>query len=169
MSGHVIRFGEWEVFSQHPNVAPAHEKAYAEQHYLPALVKAWQAIEQQTGYRWKCTSYWRMSPSHSTGAALDIAPDISPSSEKFYAVNNGSDPVLYKREAMIRDLQAVAQAYPHHKDYLVGVFIEPDHLHIQLLQPEEGAGGMRIVKWKVPKPVYGDTAERMQLPLIREK
>lgn len=165
----IIKFGDWEVYSQHPDVSPPHEKIYAENNYLPKLVAAWQAIEQGTGYRWKCTSYWRMSPSHSTGAALDIAPDIAPSSEKFYAVNNGSDPVLYKREEMIRDLQRVAADFPIHPDYLVGVFIEPDHLHIQLLQSEEGAGGMRIVKWKVPKPVYGDTESRMRLPMIRTK
>lgn len=163
----IIKFGSWDVLSQNPDVAPAHEKQYAEKHYLPELVKAWQAIERETGYRWKCTSYWRLSPSHSTGAALDIAPDIASNSTKFYAVNNNSDPVLYKREEMIRDLQRVAADYPVHKDYLIGVFIEPDHLHIQLLHPEEGAGGMRIVKWKVAKPVYGDTESRMRLPMFR--
>lgn len=131
---------------------------------LPVLIKAMQDIERMTGHRWKVTSYVRESPSHRTGYALDIAPDISPAYAHMYAVTLGSDPVLYKRVPMIRALQEyAARATP--KRFTIGVFIEPDHLHIQLFDPQ-GAPEVRILKWKQPKPVYSDTNERMKLPLI---
>lgn len=161
----VVRYGAYEVVSQNPNIAKPNEKFYAEKYYLPELLRAWKHIEQVTGYRWKSTSYWRDSPSHKRGVSLDIAPDISPASEKFYAVTNGSDPVLYKRLRLLRALQQAARTFPI-GPFQLGVFIEPDHLHIQVLKRGEGDLGMRIIKWKVPKAVYGDTYERMRLPLI---
>lgn len=158
----------WPIVSQDRGIAPPEVTREAEEKALPALVALWQAIEQATGYRWRCTSYWRKSPSHVTGTALDIAPDIDSASEKYYAVNNGSDPVLYKREALVRDLQRVAKTFSL-PAFNAGIFIEPDHLHLQLFHRESGSPPTRVFKWRVPKPVYGDTLQRMQLPLIRTK
>lgn len=132
---------------------------------MPALLKAWQAIEAFTGFRWKSTSYWRRSPSHSKGISLDLAPDIAPQFENQYAVNRGSDPVLYKREALIRSLQHMA-AKTSVPGFKVGVFIEPDHLHVQLFSLTDDGPPIRIVKWKQQKPSYGDTAERIKLPIL---
>lgn len=157
---------DWPVYSQHPFIAKGPDKAYAESHYLPELKKAWAHIERTTGYRWKCTSYWRNSPSHRLGVSLDIAPDISAKSDHLYAVSKNSDPVLYKRTALIRKLQHAARTYTG-GTYMVGVFIEPDHLHLQVLQAEPKKGFMRIVKWKVAKPIYPDTYQRMALPIMK--
>jgi len=164
----IKQVGNFPVVSQDPQLPSASKKSYAENNYLPELIRAWHHIEQMTGYRWKSTSYWRQSPSHQHGVSLDIAPDISAASEPYYAVTKGSDPVLYKREKLIRQLQDAAASFEP-GPYLIGVFIEPDHLHVQVLDPNEGGSGMRIIKWKVPKPVYSDTYQRMQLPLIEEK
>lgn len=140
---------------------------YSEKEYLPELIRIWQTVERETGYRWKCTSYWRHSPSHSKGYALDIAPDISPDSERDYAVNQGSDPVLYKRVKLVRTLQKVARKFRPTK-YDVGIYIEPDHLHLQLFAPEgkDHPLRVRLFKWKIVKPVYADSAIRSNLPLI---
>lgn len=155
----------WPIVSQDPDVAPKYVKDHAERRYLPELVRAWKHIEQTSGFKWKSTSYWRKSPSHQHGVALDIAPDIAPSAEDKYAVTHMSDPVLYKREKLIRKLQVAAHSFEP-GPYLIGVFIEPDHLHMQVLTPDSSGLGMRIIKWKVPKPVYGDTEQRMRLPLF---
>jgi hypothetical protein len=158
----------WPVISQDPDVARGAKKVFAERNFLPELIRAWQHIEGVTGYRWKSTSYWRRSPSHRHGVALDIAPDISPDAEKFYAVNNGSDPVLYKREKLLRDLQLAAETFKGGK-YQVNVFIEPDHLHMQVMKyTSTDDRPMAIIKWKVPKPIYGDTFRRMKLPIIKK-
>jgi hypothetical protein len=158
---------DWVVVSQDPNIASPSDKAYAEKHYLPELVHAWQCIERYLGYRWKSTSYWRRSPSHHKGIALDIAPDVSPSSATLYAVTNQSDPVLYKRTQLIRGLQAVAREFTTLDPTLsIGVFIEPDHLHMQVFERSELFTPMRIVKWKVAKPCYPDTYDRMRLPMM---
>lgn len=156
----------WPIYSQDRGIASPDVTKEAETRALPALVKLWQAIEAQTGYKWRCTSYWRNSPSHVTGTALDIAPEVSEASEKYYAVTNASDPVLYKRERLIRDLQDVAKMF-RLPEFHAGIFIEPDHLHLQLFHREQGSPPTRVFKWKVPKPVYGDTLQRMRLPLIR--
>jgi hypothetical protein len=158
--------GDWPIVSQHPNVANPTLKKFAHANYLPELIEAWKHIERTSGFRWKSTSYWRKSPSHSKGYALDIAPDIAPSATRHYAVTKMSDPVLYKREKLIRQLQDAAATWKGDDRYTVGVFVEPDHLHIHLLKPDGQGGDMKIVKWKVPKPTYGDTLERMKLPLI---
>lgn len=155
---------KWPIVSQHPQIAPVDERKHAERVYLPLLIRLWQLIESGTGYRWKSTSYWRNSPSHRRGYALDIAPDVAPSAAMAYAVSKRSDPVLYKRTALIRALQRVAQnnALP---GYTAGIFIEPDHLHLHLFPPTPGPK-IRVAKWKVPKESYPDTLERMKLPML---
>lgn len=134
--------------------------------YLPILLRLVTAIEEATGYKWRVTSYVRDSPSHKTACALDIAPDISPKSKKYYAVFNNSDPVLYKRLPLIRALQVVAERYDP-TPYSAGIFIEPDHLHVQLFT-SEGAHVIRVIQWKQAKDIYPDTATRMKLPVTEE-
>lgn len=154
----------WDIVSQVPNIASESKRKYAESYWLPELIKAWDNIEKVTGYRWRCTSYWRYSPSHKEGYALDIAPDIAPNSEQYYAVNHGSDPVLYKRAALIKKLQHLNDLGVRSK-YNIGVYIEPDHLHLHVLE-KEVPQTYRIFKWKILKPVYGDSAQRIKLPII---
>jgi len=158
-------FGSWVVPSQHPDIAGPTVRAFAEAHYLPVLIKVWQDVERTTGYRWKATSYWRNSPSHSRGCSLDIAPDIAPAVQHKYAVASMSDPVLYKREKLIRRLQQLARSKKY-RPYSVGLFVEPDHIHIQLIDPQ-GRPTVRVLKWKLVKPSYPDSAKRSKLPLIR--
>jgi len=155
----------WHVVSQIPGIASPGKRAYAEAYWLPELIRAWRNVEKVTGYRWRSTSYWRFSPSHKNGYALDIAPDIGPNSYHLYAANRGSDPVLYKREKLIRDLQQLNNL-GETSPFNIGIYIEPDHLHMHVLQ-KEVPQVYRIFKWKVPKPVYKDSNSRIQLPLIR--
>jgi hypothetical protein len=163
----ITNFNGYPIVSQNPEIPTPDVKAYAESHYLPELVRAWKAIEQGTGYRWKSTSYWRRSPTHVHGEALDLAPDIAPSAAKYYAVTHLSDPVLYKRLTLLKKLINVAHNF-RPGPYTIGVFIEPDHLHVQVLKKEVFHPGMRIVRWKQEKPVYSDTSSRIKLPLITD-
>lgn len=158
------RFG-WRVLSQHPDVASPQLKAYAEAHWLPVLLKIARDVCIKTGYQWKITSYWRKSPSHVKGCALDIAPCISPRSSRFYAVSHLSDPVLYKRERLLRQLQGLCG--PNGTKFDIALVLEPDHIHIHMGPPEQGGGGhTKLFKWGVLKPVYSDSARRGKLPLI---
>lgn len=134
--------------------------------YLPVLVDLWSWIEAYTGHRWKSTSYIRDSPSHKWGYALDIAPDIALTSQSKYAVYKRSDPVLYKRERLIRQLQQLAAEIPPHSEYSLGIYIEPDHLHLHVMSADP-VPEIRVFKFSVDKSiVYPDSAERMKLPLI---
>lgn len=156
--------GKFTIVSQAPGVIKEADRAVSRDVYLPMFLLFWQALEEATGFAWKCTSYIRNSPSHKTGQAFDLAPDIADSSTALYAVYNGSDPVLYKREPLIRALQSLRNA--SFGPVPLGVFIEPDHLHVQVLA--EGQGEQfptSTVKWKISKPIYGDTYDRMQLPM----
>lgn len=142
--------------------------------YFPWLKWAHTAVESATGYQWRPTSHWRQSPSHSQGIALDIAPEITPSDRKFYAVYRRSDPVLYKRAKLLRQLQSLCRKYNRAiqdgtfvMPYSIGLFIEPDHIHIHIAAPDPETGPqLEVVKWGIAKPVYPDTYQRMKLPLI---
>lgn len=165
---HTIRkLVNWRVFSQHRSSIRPDIVAEAEANLLPSLVALWQEIERTTGYRWKSTSYWRKSPSHQWGMSLDIAPDIHPDDADKYAVTNMSDPVLYKRLPLLRALQAVCANYVDPK-YDLGIFIEPDHLHLQVFDKEGALPRTRVIRWKQPKPIYSDTLSRMDLPVTEE-
>jgi hypothetical protein len=153
----------WPIISQAPGIATADTKIRAETDYLPVLVGLWQRIEQATGYRWMSTSYWRDSPSHRRGEALDIAPSIAAASFHAYPVHHGSDPVLYKKTKLIRALQAVAHSIDD-VPFSLGIYIEPDHLHLQVMKPE-GRPEVKVFKWKQPKYAYADTQQRMSLPM----
>lgn len=154
--------GSREIISQNPR---ALTNPQAEVLYLPILLNIMNAIEQATGHKWRTTSYVRQSPSHQHGISLDIAPDMTDDAKDMYAAENNSDPVLYKREGLIRPLQSVAHKFsvPNHD---AGIFIEPDHLHLQLFTTPNARGRLSVVKWGVAKLCYSDTKERMTLPLI---
>lgn len=156
---------DWPVVSQDPCVAPKVQRAVAEAVYLPVLIAAWQWIEKTTGFRWHATSYWRKSPSHITGQALDLAPDIAPSARHLYSVFQQSDPVLYKRLTLMRSLQQATLTMPQ-SGYTIGIFVEPDHLHVQLFNFTDYYGNARLFKWKQPKAIYPDTYDRINLPML---
>lgn len=157
---------QWPVINQNPDVLPSPVRSRVFKQYLPILKDVWKRVERGSGFRWRATSYLRQSPSHSKGIALDIAPDIHPKDRHKYAVYKMSDPVLYKREHLIRTLQNVVWDLPEYK-YSVGLFIEPDHIHIGLFIPDGTAPRNKLYKWGTPKPIYGDTYERGKLPLLR--
>lgn len=158
--------GKREFISQQPNALKERYRVHSVVTYLPQFFLIWDAIEHATGHAWKCTSYIRDSPSHRRGQAFDLAPDIAPSAEHAYAVNNNSDPVLYKRARLIKQLQTLRNFDASGTNSnSMGIFLEPDHLHIQVLQPfPRGQASTRVIKWQQPKPVYPDTMTRMQLP-----
>lgn len=155
----VIKSNGWIIPNQRPE-ALKDQSAVAE--FLPYLLQAVNKVIEATGHQWHITSYIRQSPSHQYGYAIDIAPLISKKSERYYAALNGSDPVLYKRLPFMLALQSIAQnSYPSR--YSVGYYVEPDHIHIQLMRPEP-APEYRVFQWKQPKEIYGDTLKRMNLP-----
>jgi hypothetical protein len=163
MGNYIRKVSGVTVISQAPNLRLNSTEEMNS--FLSILVGIMIAIERETGFRWKVTSWLRNSPSHQYGVSLDIAPDIDEQVSAEYAVNKGSDPVLYKRTALIRGLQRVAKKYCV-PDYCAGIYIEPDHLHIQLHDPAVRPNEIRVFKWKQPKPVYPDTNERMQLGML---
>lgn len=161
-----FNIGRRTFVSQEPFALKEEFRNHSVVSYLPQFVLIWNAIELATGHAWKCTSYIRNSPSHRRGQAFDLAPDIAASAYKQYAVNNNSDPVLYKRTKLIEQLQSIKDHdFSGNGSNSMGIFIEPDHLHIQVLKalgPAESP--TRVIKWKQPKPVYADTQQRMDLP-----
>lgn len=162
---HVITLGNLVIPSQNPSVITEGDRIFSARYILPAFVKVWQDIERATGYRWKATSYIRDSPSHKLGQAFDLAPDIADSAKQHYAVTNGSDPVLYKRAPLIRALQSMKNNV--YGDFHIGAFLEPDHIHLQVVPVYSGnSAPFFVAKWKIPKPIYGDTYERMKLPIL---
>jgi hypothetical protein len=153
----------WEIVSQNPE----YWKEFTTLAYLNTLLDVCEAIENATGHKWMITSFLRDSPSHRRSVSIDLAPLISAASSHLYAVTNGSDPVLYKREPLIRSLQDVCRMMPTDMPFDIGIFIEPDHLHVQAFTKENPTdpSQVRLYKWKQPKPVYSDTHARMLLPM----
>lgn len=140
--------------------------------YFPAFLRYWIALENTTGYQWRVTSLVRDSVSHQVGQAVDFAPDISDASHNLYAVSRQSDPVLYKREPLLRHLQRLVPVNFSGNGPVVslGTYVEPDHLHVQVLRnTPNGRFENKLIKWGITKPLYGDTYERAKLPLIGEK
>lgn len=125
------------------------------------------ALELATHFKWKVTSLCRMSPSHLRGVAVDLAPDIAPSSAVYYAVNHLSDPVLYKRERLIRLMQANLGRHLRNapSNITFNYFIEPDHIHLHLSARKNSDPLFRIVKFGGPKLCYKDSPSRSALPL----
>lgn len=164
---HLFVLGQYKVLSQNPAILNPPARAKVVPLFLPQFMNLWHDIEKATGHRWKCTSYLRDSPSHSKGHAFDLAPDIAPSARGQYAVYNGSDPVLYKRAPLVASLQTLKNKR-YAKNNTIGIFLEPDHLHVQILSNLGTTSPTSVVKWGVPKPVYGDTLTRMELPPTNE-
>lgn len=132
---------------------------------LPVLLKAMQLVETVTGHRWRVTSFLRASPSHSKGISLDIAPDIASSSRRFYSVFRRSDPVLFKRGVLMRQLKRIPRRFFNDSSFAIGFFVETDHIHIQLFDRADpsfhGVNGFVIAKWKCDKSsVYPDSRQR---------
>jgi len=170
-----FKLGNYHFVSQDPTALPVEYRTDTGRLFLPVFLNVWRAIEKVTGHRWKNTSYIRDSPSHKRGQAFDLAPDFSPVAASHYAVTKNSDPVLYKRTKLIRQLQTLTTVkFVPLSGMKLGIFIEPDHLHIQVLSGERDPSTSipdslptHIVKWKVAKPVYPDTYERMNLPMLQ--
>lgn len=161
-------FRNFDIVSQQPEALPEQYRAGSVAKFFPVFIKMWAAIERVTGHRWKCTSYIRQSPSHRRAQAFDLAPDIADSAVDQYAVTHRSDPVLYKREALLKQLQQLKLVdFSNNGTFSTGIFIEPDHLHLQILAGNTETPTV-IVKWGVLKPVYNDSAQRMKLPLLRQ-
>lgn len=162
---HVFKIGNYEVLSQDPDIMRPDDRSRAFDAYFPSLMQAWTDVERATGHRWKCTSYLRRSYTHQFGLSMDIAPDISEASYSAYAVHNNSDPVLHKRERLLRQLQSMA-SYPR-SYYPVGLFVENDHIHMQVFPSDTYPHpSYSVMKWGTVKPCYPDSATRMRLPLI---
>lgn len=51
--------------------------------------------------------------------------------------------------------------------YDVALVVEPDHIHIHLGSVREGVVPVvKVMKWGIVKPLYPDSQDRSQLPLI---
>lgn len=138
---------------------------------LPLFEFGISALEHATGFKWRVTSTCRQSPSHKRGVAVDVAPDISPRSEPYYAVAHLSDPVLYKRERLIRLMQSRLGGLLHklgRQDVTFNYFIEPDHIHLHLSYRRASKSDplFRIIKFGGPKACYKDSKVRAKLPLL---
>jgi len=159
------------VINQDPRVISPADMRSLKQLYFPAFIRFWSALEGVTGHRWKATSLIRDSISHSIGQAIDLAPEIAARDENKYGVYRNSDPVLYKREPLIRALQSLMPIeFVPSKQFSLGVYIEPDHLHIQAIHRiETGLSKNKLVKWGIEKPIYPDTSTRARLPMIGPK
>lgn len=158
-----FRIGMYSFVNQDPTIISVDDRVRLARTTLPCFVMLWSDIEASTGYRWRNTSLVRDSPSHRKGHSMDLAPDIAEKDKHLYAVNNNSDPVLWKRLPLIKDLTTLRNnqyAGPH--DF--GIFIESDHLHIQILEKDKKQFPISIVKWGEVKPVYSDSISRVNLP-----
>jgi len=168
MIPHVLVRSGREIPSQDTSAVSPDQEETVLHVKLPILMKVWNLIEDYTGFLWKATSFIRSSnaPSHN-GNALDIAPSIKPSDSSEYSLSRNSDPVLYKREPLMRALQAIAKEVHPDYPYDIGIFVESDHIHIGLFIPEDRtAPQIRIFKWGALKETYGDTRARAALPLM---
>lgn len=99
--------------------------------------------------QWRVTSWIRPTFSHRTGSAVDNAPTFV-RNFKYYAVTRRKDPFLNLRKKLFRFLKAFS-AYLNGLPFLSWsylIFIESDHLHVQLLSKE---GASRTVRWPYPK------------------
>lgn len=163
---HIFELGPYKLLSQDPHILSPSIRAEVVPFYLPQFIQIWHDIEKATGHRWRMTSYLRNSPSHKRGHAIDIVPWIAPSARSYYAVYNNSDPVLYKRQPLISALQTLKNIdYSGNRFNDMGIFVEPDHLHIQVLAYNPQQARTSVVKWGIPKPVYPDTYQRVKLPV----
>lgn len=127
---------------------------------LPVLLRAWDAIEAVTGYKWINTSFLRDSPSHKMGHAIDLVAKMDPELERVYALTHKSDPVLHSRLAlMLKLLPLTKMSFSPLCDLVIAV--ESDHLHVQIVK--RGSAGphpTNIYRWADTKPIYNDTANR---------
>lgn len=97
-----------------------------------ALYRVWHAINKATKLDWRETAWIKDSPNHRLGDSLDLAPPHV----KGYAHTKNSDPVLHKREALLRDLMTLAATWRLKNDDHLSVLIaiENNHLHVQIIK-----------------------------------
>lgn len=126
---------------------------------LPILLKAWTLIEKATGYKWRCTSFIRHSPSHSKGHSLDLVPDFHPSVKSAYNGSNMSDPIMHSRPELFAALIPFSDVRID-PNYNVVAAIESDHIHLQVIKGYSYPQAFTVLRWKDFKPVYKDTVFR---------
>jgi len=124
---------------------------------IDSLRTVWAAIETCTGFRWRATSFFRdeKKGNHRHLVALDLAPDTLPGVQgTWYSQRRGSDPVLHKRYALIRQLDCVEGQLKARLPYSVGIFVENDHLHVQLFRKAEPY--VKVIAYPKITPWYKD-------------
>lgn len=131
-----------------------------ERSYLSRLRGIKTAIESATGYTWRETSHIRLSPSHKDGTSLDLAPMIAENDKPHYGVYRLSDPILHKRPTLIKQLSSVIHSVPTTFPYSIGIFIETDHLHVQIFEKRVKPPFHILCPWGMPKYEYPDTTLR---------
>jgi len=115
------------------------------------------AIIMVTGLEWRPTSWMRNSPGHITGLSLDIAPVITDANKDSYAVTHMRDPLLNLRKEPFmalfrwqREVNVTGDPRLPTK-FDVGIFIESDHLHIQLYTKGVLGNRLDVERFLVPK------------------
>jgi len=108
-------------------------KGVSQPRKLNVLLRAARAIQLATKLEWRQTAYIKDSPNHVNGDAIDLAP---PSDLKGYAHKAGSDPMLHRREALLRDLMRLAASRRVDNDLGLSILIaiENNHLHVQVMK-----------------------------------
>jgi hypothetical protein len=96
--------------------------------FISAVIKE---LDLNSNFKWKLTSWIRNSPSHKTGLAFDIAPDLL--ENKTYGVSRRKDPFLNFRKDFIVKLKLI-QPFLINQDFIPVIFVESDHLHIYLYE-----------------------------------
>jgi len=136
---------------------------------LPILLRAWDLVEDATGYAWRSTSFIRQSFSHKLGHSMDLAPDMTPSLAAVYSGNNGSDPILHSRVKLLKALLRIKDVRIDPTSDLI-IAVESDHLHMQVIaRGSLGPHPINILRWQALKPVYQDTYPRNLLADLRRE
>lgn len=130
-----------------------------------------QSVSNKTGMRWEATSWIRQSPGHYDGDSLDIAPRfLAERHRSEYSRDKGSDPVLFRREALLRRLMALSSGREPALDkarLTAVVAVENDHLHIQLGMPSDPRDIGRVVVVPFGRDMsqrYADSGSRIHQP-----
>lgn len=129
---------------------------------LSALLEINEAVNNATGFDWIVSSYFRDSPSHKKWGALDLAPLVAVRDRPKYAFYAGQDPSLDLRPVLFRRLSRAVKSIRRNFPFDFGIFIENDHLHVQLFERTDASApriGM-VCKWGKPNPLYLDSAAR---------
>lgn len=172
-------YNGWVVPSQNVRVVNTQLLRSLERESLPILAYVLRKMESISHHAWDVSSWLRASPSHQYGYSWDIIPSIAESAKNKYAVTRMSDPVLYKREKLIRQLQRFAKSVSpsdlglppsYMRTHALILAVESDHIHVQLVKRGPNIKSpyfTTVLKWGIPKPAYSDTLTRSKLSLIQ--